>query len=198
MNQEFWDEKYNSSEFIYGREPNVFFKSIIDELPSGRILLLGEGEGRNAVYAASRGWHVDAFDSSKKAQEKALLFATEKNVKINYSVENILLNNFRNDNYNLAGLLFVHLEKKQRRKLSIKIWENLRIGGRLIMEVFSKDQINYNSGGPKDLDLLYSLDEIKEDFSCFKVDKLEQVEYFIKEGKGHNGLANVIRFIGAK
>lgn len=198
MNQEFWNEKYNNSEYIYGKEPNVFFKSVIDELASGRILLPGEGEGRNAVYAASRGWHVDAYDSSIIAQEKALKLANEKNVKINYIVEDFVNNNLRNDNYNLAGLFFLHLNKRERRKVSVKIWENLRIGGKLIMEVFSKDQINYNSGGPKDLEILYSIDDIKEDFPCFKIDKLEQIEYHIKEGKNHLGLANVIRFIGTK
>lgn len=198
MNQDFWNEKYNTSEYIYGKEPNVFFKSVIDELPSGRILIPGEGEGRNAVYAASRGWHVDAFDTSIKAQEKALKFAAEKNVKINYLVEDFIYNNLRNDNYNLAGLFFVHLNKRDRRKVSVKIWENLRIGGKLVMEVFSKEQLNYNSGGPKDIELLYSIEDIKEDFPCFKIDKLEQVEYHINEGKLHNGLASVIRFIGVK
>jgi 2-polyprenyl-3-methyl-5-hydroxy-6-metoxy-1,4-benzoquinol methylase len=80
----FWDERYSTTEFIYGSEPNSFFKSELEKLASGKILLLGEGEGRNAVYTALNGWTVDAVDFSLKAKEKALQLAEENKVHINY------------------------------------------------------------------------------------------------------------------
>ncbi len=58
MGTEFWDIRYSDSEYAYGTEPNVYFKSFIDTHSSGKILLPGEGEGRNAVYAAVKGWEV--------------------------------------------------------------------------------------------------------------------------------------------
>ena len=71
--KKFWNERYADSQYAYGTEPNAFFKSQIDQRPAGRILLPAEGEGRNAVYAATLGWDVYAFDFSTKAKEKALL-----------------------------------------------------------------------------------------------------------------------------
>ena len=82
----FWDSRYNTDQFVYGKEPNRFFASELDKLPAGRLLLPGEGEGRNAVYAAKMGWEVDAFDQSRIGSEKALGFALEQGVHINYQV----------------------------------------------------------------------------------------------------------------
>jgi len=89
FSDEFWDERYSSIEFVYGTEPNIFFKDELDKLKTGNILLLGEGEGRNAVYAAAQGWKVDAVDFSTIAKEKALKLANENNVKINYDVASL-------------------------------------------------------------------------------------------------------------
>jgi hypothetical protein len=59
-----WDERYNLPEYIYGTEPNQFLKNFIQKNKPGKILLPGDGEGRNSVYAAQSGWKVYAFDSS--------------------------------------------------------------------------------------------------------------------------------------
>lgn len=198
MNSENWNDKYNTKDYIFGKDPNVFFKQELDKLISGRLLMIGEGEGRNAVYASQKNWHVDAIDISINAKNKAISLANEKNVKLNYLIEDFLITNMKPDFYNAAGFIFVHLNRKQRKKISIKIWESLKIGGKIVVEVFSKNQINYNSGGPNDVELLYNTDEILEDFNCFKTDFLEQTEYIIREGKTHNGLVNVIRFVGTK
>ena len=68
---EFWNERYGIQEYLYGTEPNVFLKQQLDNLTPGKILFLGEGEGRNSVYAASIDWLVDAYDSSSVGKEKA-------------------------------------------------------------------------------------------------------------------------------
>lgn len=69
--KEFWNGKYSSKEYIYGTEPNEYFKSALEKYRPGTILLPGDGEGRNAVYAAKKGWQVTAFDFSNAAKEKA-------------------------------------------------------------------------------------------------------------------------------
>ena len=78
MNEQFWNERYAQKEYVYGKAPNAFFKSVIDQLKPGRLLVPGAGEGRDAVYAATLGWQVDAFDSSETGREKALSLAQEK------------------------------------------------------------------------------------------------------------------------
>lgn len=69
---EFWDQRYRENASVYGLEPNPFFKAFIDKHKSGRLLLPAEGEGRNAIYAAAKGWQVDAFDFSEVSRDKAL------------------------------------------------------------------------------------------------------------------------------
>ena len=87
--QQFWNERYQENEHVYGEAPNAFFKSFIDPLQPGTLLLPAEGEGRNAIYAASRGWVVEAFDYSEVAREKALKRAASKGVSIRYDLQDM-------------------------------------------------------------------------------------------------------------
>lgn len=70
---EFWETRYKSPTYAYGTKPNEFFKESIDKLNPGRVLLPAEGEGRNAVYAAQRGWSAEAFDFSEAARPKEMI-----------------------------------------------------------------------------------------------------------------------------
>ncbi len=78
--KEFWNERYNQSTYVYGKQPNTFYKSQLDLLVPGSILFSAEGEGRNAVYAATKGWQVDAFDISDAGKTKATQLAKEYQV----------------------------------------------------------------------------------------------------------------------
>jgi 2-polyprenyl-3-methyl-5-hydroxy-6-metoxy-1,4-benzoquinol methylase len=198
MSSEFWNERYSSPEYVYGKDPNDFFREYIEEQISGKILLVGEGEGRNAIYAAQRGWTVDALDVSQKGKDKAQKLAREKGVRINYEVDNILFHQPKQDFYNLIGVFFLHLPRQQRRILSVKLWEALRPGGKMIMEVFSKDQLKLGTGGPKESELLYNEQEMMSDFPCFKFEKLQQIEREIHEGSLHKGRVSVVQAIGVK
>ncbi len=82
----FWDDRYSDGKYIYGTNPNLFFKEFVMKHPIGKILLPAEGEGRNAVYAAQCGWLVEAFDLSNEGRNKAIRLANEYNVNINYRI----------------------------------------------------------------------------------------------------------------
>ncbi len=198
MSSEFWNERYASKEYVYGKDPNDFFKEYLEEQIAGKVILLGEGEGRNAVYAAQKGWTVDAIDISQQGMDKAIRLSREKGVRINYTVENVLFHQPKLDYYNLGGVFFLHMPRQQRRILSVKIWDGLRPGGKMIMEVFSKDQLKFDTGGPRENELLYSEQEIMSDFPCFKFEMLQTIEREIHEGSYHKGRVSVIRFIGVK
>ena len=61
----FWDERYGGDGFAYGTAPNRWLEAQVAALPAGgRVLCLGEGEGRNAVWLAEQGFTVDAVDGS--------------------------------------------------------------------------------------------------------------------------------------
>ena len=195
---DFWDNRYSSEEFVYGTEPNEFFKLEIDKLPHGKLLTLAEGEGRNGIYAASLGWDVTAVDFSPVAREKALKLALEKNTKIEYTVGN--LENYQPpaDYFDAVSMIFMHLNPGSSELVHKRAVGSLRTGGRIILEVYAKEQLGKKSGGPQNADMLYSIDEIARNFSELKIITLEKEVIYLNESKHHSGEAVVIRFVGEK
>ncbi len=195
---EFWDIRYSSDEFVYGVEPNEFFKSEIDKLTPGKLLALAEGEGRNGIYAAGLGWGVDAVDFSAVAKEKALKLAAEKNLQINYTIAN--LGDFLPpaDTYDAVSIIFMHLNAELSKVVHKRAADSLKKGGRIIMEVYAKEQLGKDSGGPQNYDMLYSPEEIEENFKGLNTAKLSKEYVHLNESKYHIGEAVVIRYVGVK
>lgn len=198
MSNTSWDKRYSEEQFAYGVKPNEFFKSEIEKLNPGKALFLGEGEGRNSVYAATLGWKVDAVDFSTSAKEKALRLAEENKVKINYTVTDLENYQFLKSKYDVVVMIFLHLPKE----LNIKIFSNaisaLKSGGKLLIETFSKNQINNSSGGPKDPKLLFSEEKLSRFTQGLNKILFESKTIILDEGIYHKGKADVIRFVGEK
>lgn len=195
---EFWDDKYSSCDCVYGVEPNVFFKRELETLKPGRILLTGEGEGRNAVFAASLGWEVDAVDFSKTARQKALEFAGKKSVTINYEVADLSKYNLKTNYYDVIALIFNHLNPDTRKRIHSSVFKSLKLKGRIILEAFEKEQLGKSSGGPQNIDMLYSFDELAEDFEKLTIITLEKKILTLSESKHHSGEAVVVRVVAVK
>lgn len=193
----FWDERYSQEEFIYGKEPNEYFKEELGKLAPGTILLPAEGEGRNGIYAAKCGWTVYAFDSSSVAREKAIKFASESNVSINYEVSEFKDFN-TNVKFDAIALIFNHLPEDKRTALFTRFISYLKPGGKIIMEAFSKKQFGNNTGGPGDISLLYTIEQLKEYFSSLTIDTAYETDIILKEGKYHSGMSSVCRFTATK
>ncbi len=195
---EFWDNRYSSEEFVYGTEPNEFFKSEINKLSPGRLLALAEGEGRNGIYAASLGWKVDAVDFSNVAKEKALKFAAEKNVQINYTVTDLGDFHPKPETYDAVSIIFIHLNPEISKIVHKRASDALKKGGRILMEVYSKEQLGKDSGGPQNYDMLYSPEEIEENFSGLNIERLTKEFVHLNESRFHTGEVAVLKFVGIK
>jgi 2-polyprenyl-3-methyl-5-hydroxy-6-metoxy-1,4-benzoquinol methylase len=194
----FWEARYNTEEFVYGTEPNRFLSDELRKLPPGRILFPGEGEGRNAAFAASIGWTVDAMDQSDAGAQKALAFAASNKVDINYVVSSIETFTFGKNIYDVVAPVFVHLASPLRSMFHSKIADSLKPGGRIILEAFHTSQMGRSSGGPQSEALLYDRNMLLEDFSTLEVIQLQELEADLNEGIFHRGSARVIRYIGKK
>jgi len=195
--KEKWDNRFNNEEYIFGKEPNVFLKKEIDKLATGKILFIAAGEGRNAVYAAKLGWDVEAIDYSEVAKKKAEKLSNENNVLINYKIKDIFNYSFPRNYYDVIVIINFHFEEEVREYYNQKIIDALKPNGRIILQVFDKEQINKNSGGPKDLNLLYTLEDIVNSFNSL------EFEYFTKENAtrfidGRKKEASIIRVVGKK
>lgn len=193
-----WNERFAKEEYVYGKKPNHFFKEEIDKLKPGRLLLFGEGEGRNGVYAAKLGWEVDAIDWSEAAKDKAEKLAADNNVKINYTVTDVSEYTPKENYYDAVALIFLHLDPSAREHIHKKAVDSLKSGGVVILESFSKEQLSNSSGGPKNPDLLHSLEEIFSDFVELEIISFSKEKIKLDESNHHNGIADVIRYVGIK
>lgn len=193
-----WDDRYSLKEYFYGEEPNVFFAEQLGKLNPGTIILPCEGEGRNAVYAASQGWKAKAFDSSEAGRRKALLLAGKHKQHIDYIVEDALLISFPKNSVDVVAFIYAHFAPATRAFVHEKAISWLKPGGKIILEAFNPGQLNNNSGGPKDLSMLYTEEMLRNDFVGLKIELLETKEITLHEGKYHEGKADIIRFVGIK
>lgn len=196
--KEFWNERYRSEDYVYGTEPNAFFKEQLDRLLPGRILLPAEGEGRNAVYAARQGWQATAVDISEAGRDKALRLAAQTEVEITYLVGSFGETELEVAAFDCIGLIFAHFPPDHRRLYHQKIIQLLKPGGTLILEGFSKEQLAYQSGGPKNEAMLFSVSELQEEFAVLTELKVRQELIELREGAYHEGPASVVRLTGKK
>lgn len=198
MDVGFWDNRYKADHYVYGTDPNAFFKENLDKLTTGKILFPFEGEGRNAVYAAIMGWEVTAFDQSAEGMKKAHNLAGLNNVSINYMLGDWQSIGLENNHFDTAALIFAHPSPEVRTQFHRFVVSKLKPGGTLILEAYTKEQLKYNTGGPKDERMLFSAEEIESDFSEIKIISLEEKIVELKEGDYHDGESSIIRVIAQK
>ena len=193
--KDFWEQRYTEEAYAYGTEPNVFFAEQLARLPPGRLLLPAEGEGRNAVWAAQQGWTVDAFDYAEAGRAKALLLAAARGVSIGYSIATFDDAPIAAGTYDAVAIVFAHVPSTARTAVHRKLAAALRPGGTLIMESFTKDQLQRGTGGPKSLDMLYDPTDLQADFKDLDIKLLETLEVQLTEGPYHQGLSSVVRLL---
>ena len=194
----FWNERYAVKEYVYGTEPNQFYKEELEKLTPGKILFPAEGEGRNAVFAATLGWDVTAFDTSIEGKKKAEKLATFKGVSIHYLIDDYENIQLPPETFDCIILIYAHIQTAKRKEYHKKLTSFLKPGGTLILESFSKKQINNNTGGPRNRDMLFSSEELKNDFDNLSHLTIEEKDILLNEGRFHKGKASVIRLKGIK
>jgi len=193
-----WDERYARQEYIYGTEPNKFLKEQLCLLKPGRILFPAEGEGRNAVFAASLGWETDAFDQSIEGHNKAIQLATQKGVSINYFIQPLNEWNPEPAQYDCIALIFVHLPEGLRQLVHHAASKALKPGGTLLLKAFTIKQLARSSGGPKTAELLFTKEQIASDFKNLLFTEVTETQTTLDEGPLHQGLADVIQLTALK
>ena len=192
--QVFWNNKFSKVDYFYGTKPNEFLASKIELIKHKKTLLcLGEGEGRNAIFFAKNGFEVSAIDASDLGLEKLQNRAVEE--KLDIKTVCMDLNFWKaEEKYDVIMASYLHLLRDERERLFKKIEDSLNTNGYLIAEFFSTKQLSYNSGGPKDLELLYTVEDLSNYFSLCKKNIIEEI-VVLNEGIGHQGEACVIRVV---
>jgi SAM-dependent methyltransferase len=193
-----WDQRYAVENYVYGKEPNEWFVEKLKIFKPGKLLLPAEGEGRNAVWAASNGWNVTAFDHSTEAKAKALKLAVDRGVKFEYLIKDLRCFRAEEHSFDAIGLIYVHMPSSFRKDVHEDLIKLLKPGGCLVFEAFTKSQLNHKSGGPSDPDMLYEPEEIREDFNALKILEFHSIKLHLHEGELHKGIADVVRIFARK
>ena len=195
--QALWNEKFSRKGFLYGLEPNSFIASCTSKFPAnGRVLCLGEGEGRNAIYLAKQGFMVEALDASDVGLQKLQQRANQDNLSI--IMRHTMLESWEAPYpYDTVITSYMHLAKSKQPMFFAKALRALKPKGLFVGEVFSTKQLAYTSGGPKDVNLLYALEDIYPIINALECRILRISEEIVDldEGEGHKGEACVLRFI---
>lgn len=195
--RDFWNQRYAVDEYVYGTAPNSFLVEHA-HLLMGPVLSLAEGEGRNAVFLASRGLEVHGVDASEVGLAKAQALARAEGVEIRTELADLATFAPKAARYGSVISISAHLPSAIRRRLYPMVERCLKPGGILILEAYTKDQIERDSGGPKDPDMLMSRATIEMEFPNLEPVFLVELEREVREGRFHTGLASVVQFIGRK
>lgn len=200
MSASFWDERYSGEGYFYGELPNEFLMEMAEIFPVGcKVFLPGDGEGRNSVWLAKRGFRVTAVDSSEQGVAKARALAQKSDVNISYEVACLENWTYPKAEFDVAALIYMHLPNSIRREVHRKIAASVKPGGILLVECFHPDQLRHSSGGPKQMDMLYDVDALLKDFEGLLASRFEyEGEMSLAEGLGHQGVAHITRWIGSR
>lgn len=193
-----WDERYNQQEYYYGTTPSAFLASVCDKIPAGRVLCLAEGEGRNAVFLAARGYQVTAVDGSAAGLRKAAQLAAAQQVRIATVCADLADFRFEAENWEGVVSCHCHLPPAIRTPLHRQVVKGLKPGGVLVLEGFSKEQLSYGTGGPPTLDLLFAMEELQMELAGLEFIHAVTIERDVREGRGHSGVASVVQILGIK
>lgn len=197
-NAAFWNQRYATSDFVFGSEPNDFLREQAPNFTKGPVLCLGEGEGRNAVHLASLGHAVLAVDQSGTGLAKARTLAALRGLEL--STQEIDLADFELTPAHWAGIvsILLHLPPSLRAALHRKVVAGLRVGGLYVLEAYTPAQLAFSTGGPRDPALLPSLSCLVTELEGLELLVAHELERVVIEGSGHTGRAAVVQILARK
>lgn len=196
---EFWDQRFSAEDYIYGTSPNDFLARQYALIPpGGSVLSLGEGEGRNAVFLALQGYRVTAVDASQQGLIKVRQLAQRNGVEvatIHADLEDFCIEAARWDG---IVSIFCHLPSRLRQRIHQQILAGLRPGGVFVLEGYTPRQLQFASGGPKDLDLLLEPADLQQELSGLNLLHVQELQREVMEGRLHTGMAAVLQLLARR
>lgn len=170
-----WDRRYESPALIWSGEPNRFLRAEVEDMPPGRALDLACGEGRNAVWLASRGWDVTGVDFSGRALVKARVLAADRGVAVRLVEADLSEYVPEPGGADLVVVLYLHVPPPERALVLARAAAALAPGG--VMLAIGHDLINLTEGhgGPHDPDLLWTPEDVAAELPGLVVERAERV-----------------------
>jgi 2-polyprenyl-3-methyl-5-hydroxy-6-metoxy-1,4-benzoquinol methylase len=195
-----WNDRFSAPDYIFGTAPNAFLAANARRLERGqRALCVADGEGRNSVWLAEQGLEVTAFDFSPVAVAKARKLAASRGVSVRYEVAGVYEWSWPAAAFDLVAAIFVQFADPPMRAFMFeRMTRALKPGGLVLVEGYTPKQRQYATGGPKQLDQLYTEEQLRREFNGLEVLELREYEAELEEGSRHRGMSAVIDFAARK
>ncbi len=192
-----WNERFSAPDYIFGTAPNAFLASKAALFkPGQRALCVADGEGRNSVWLAEQGLEVSAFDISPVGVAKARKLAAERGVRVAYEVASVYEWSWPQARFDVAAAIFVQFaDPAMRSFLFDRVARSLRPGGLLLIEGYTPKQLEYKTGGPSQIENLYTAELLRSSFPGFEILELREYEAELEEGSKHAGRSALIDFV---
>ncbi|MEZ4425484.1 MAG: class I SAM-dependent methyltransferase [Gemmatimonadota bacterium] len=194
-----WDERYSEDGWFYGTEPNDFLREQVARIPAGgRVLSLGDGEGRNGVFLAERGYALTGVDASAVGVRKARALAQARGVTGTWIHADLADFDLGTASWDGIVSIFCHLPRALRVDVLRRVVRGLAPGGVFLLEAYTPDQLRYGTGGPPDVDLLVSASDLEAELQGLRFLHLAELEREVIEGERHSGLSAVVQAVAMK
>jgi cyclopropane fatty-acyl-phospholipid synthase-like methyltransferase len=195
-----WDTRFSCDEYIFGTDPNHYLAQQSALLKPGmKVLAVADGEGRNSVWLSQQGLETTAFDISQVGVEKARKLAIQAKTEVNFIVSDCDSWKWAPEHFDIVVAIFVQFADPQMRaRLFANMIKTLKIGGVLILQGYTPKQLDYKTGGPPNLDHLYTENLLREEFSSLQILDLRTYEMVMHEGLQHSGMSALIGMVARR
>jgi len=195
-----WEGRFGGSDYAFGKEPNYFLASCKPMLPhAGKVLAVADGEGRNGVWLAEQGLDVMSIDFSPSAQRKGRALAKERAVTVSFVQADVHVFDYPEAAFDVVAEIFTQFSSPAERSMK---WAGMRKalkpGGLLIIQGYTPKQLQYGTGGPKEIENLYTRATLEEAFRGFRDLAIVEEELELHEGTSHGGMSAVISLTARK
>jgi len=194
--QKMWDQRFAQPDPVYGDGPNAFLQEHAAHWkPGARVLVPGDGYGRNGRWLARHGFQVHTVDLSPVGVERSRTLAQGAGLHMKIECADLTKWDWPVDEYDLVAAIFLHLPPEVRPGVHASMLRALKPGGGLFLEAFSPAQLQFTSGGPKQVELLYSAEILRGDFAGAEILSLTESVVQLQEGPMHSGPGAVVRAV---
>ncbi len=197
-----WETRFSAPGYLFGTQPNAFLKSKADLLRAkapGTALSIADGEGRNGVFMAQQGLDVLAIDFSPTALDKARRLAAERGVAMRFEQADLTAWRWPAEAFDVvAGIFFQFLSPAERSVVFAGIRRALKPGGLLLLEGYRPKQLEYKTGGPSQVENLYTREMLEQAFGGMASLDIKEYDAVVDEGGGHSGMSALVDLVAYK
>jgi SAM-dependent methyltransferase len=195
-----WNDRYAAPGYLFGEGPNAYLAAQAGRLPArGTALCVADGDGRNSVWLAERGLEVTAFDFSPVAVAKARELAARRGVKVAFDVADVAGWRWPAAAHDVVAAIFVQFAEPALRAVMFeRMVRALKPGGLLIVQGYTPKQLEYRTGGPSQVENLYTAKLLRAAFASLEEIELVEYEAALEEGERHVGLSALVGLVARK